>query len=413
MTLITDYNPATDLQVEFLLPDEGGNLFIIGISLLGSTDVLGGIGIFIIGQSLLGGTDVLSDDERAFVWVPAQTVSTFFSSSIGGSITDATYFQPEAGTSTITMQSYDWDPNKNRNIRSGVSIRLRVAKEEVDRVIYQGIIDNISVDYIPNGVNTINVSAFDAWKSIMNFPIETYDTTDYLAGFITPLQAMTKAVNLAGYEMGYASLPTTGKIPLQTLENILANVPINDAVAVGRAITWVDPATQNVQFIPRPVSVEATGSEFSIGNVEEADNHLCLSGITVEANQDSIINSLTVTLATDSETSISLTDQDSIDLYGYSSAQIQLNALDEETMAEWAAEVFANRASKLVKQISTPAIDRLGNLTKAVTILPGDLVRVQFEQGGMEIDDYYTVIKVNHSVDVNVWNTNLELWKES
>lgn len=412
MILIDDYSPATDLRVEFLLPDEGGNLFIIGVSLLGGTDVLGGIGIFILGQSLLGGTDVLSKDEKAFVWVPAQEVSTFFSSSVGGDIADATYFQPQSGSASITLQSYDFDPSKNKNIRSGVTIRLRVVKGEVERIVYQGIIDTIDVSYIPDGVNTIEISTFDSWKQIMNYPIELWDTTDYLAGYITPLQQMTKAVNEAGFEMSYNSAATNGKIPLAILENITSNVVINDAVAVGRALTWIDPSTQNVAFIPRPV-VSDTVDAVVIGNDHSTLDHLCLSGITVRADQDSIINSLNVTLASDDEISVSLRDQDSIDLYGFSSADVVLNALDEETLIQWSAEVFANQSSKLVKTVTTPAIDRLGNLTNAVGLLPGQLVRVQFAQKGLEIDDYYTIIKVNHSVDVNVWNTTLELWKES
>jgi hypothetical protein len=413
MILIDDYSPATDLKVEFLLPDEGGNLFIIGVSLLGGTDVLGGIGIFILGQSLLGGTDVLSSNEKAFVWVEAQAVSAFFRSSIGGEIADATYFQPQAGTANITLQSYDFDPSKNKNIRAGVTIRVRVVKGEVERIVYQGIIDTIDVSYIPDGVNTIEISTFDTWKQIMNFPIATWDTTDYVAGFITPLQQMTEAVNLAGYSMSYDSAATTGKIPTELLTDITANQVINDAVAVGRALTWIDPSTQNVAFVPRPVVSEGAANAVVIGNDHSVPDHLCLSGITVRADQDSIINSLTVTLASDDLVSITLKDQDSIDLYGYSSSDVVLNALDEATMAEWAAEVFSNRASKLVKTVTTPAIDRLGNLTDAVGLLPGQIVRVQFAQKGLEIDDYYTIIKVNHSVDVNVWNTTLELWKES
>lgn len=413
MILIDDYSPATDLKVEFLLPDEGGNLFIIGVSLLGGTDVLGGIGIFILGESLLGGTDVLSSNEKAFVWVEAQDVSVFFGSSIGGDIADATYFQPQSGSANITLQSYDFDPSKNKNIRAGVTIRVRVVKGEVERIVYQGIIDTIDVSYIPDGVNTIEISTFDAWKQIMNFPIATWDTTDYIAGFITPLQQMTEAVNLAGYSMSYDSAATTGKIPTELLTDITANQVINDAVAVGRALTWIDPSTQNVAFVPRPVLSEGTANAVVIGNDHTVPDHLCLSGITVRADQDSIINSLTVTLASNDLVSITLKDQDSIDLYGYSSSDVVLNALDEATMAEWAAEVFSNRASKLVKTVTTPAIDRLGNLTNAVGLLPGQIVRVQFAQKGLEIDDYYTIIKVNHSVDVNVWNTTLELWKES
>jgi len=49
--IVQDFDIATDLTVEFLLPDEAGNTFILGISQLGGTDELGGFGFFILGSS--------------------------------------------------------------------------------------------------------------------------------------------------------------------------------------------------------------------------------------------------------------------------------------------------------------------------------------------------------------------------
>ena len=58
--MISDFTLQDNLFVEFLLPDEDGNSFILGISTLGSDDVLGGYGEFVLGISLLGGEDVLA-----------------------------------------------------------------------------------------------------------------------------------------------------------------------------------------------------------------------------------------------------------------------------------------------------------------------------------------------------------------
>jgi hypothetical protein len=60
--VLNNFDIASDLKVEFFLPDAEGNLFIIGISLLGGDDVLAGANQFIIGVSLLGGTDVLGGE---------------------------------------------------------------------------------------------------------------------------------------------------------------------------------------------------------------------------------------------------------------------------------------------------------------------------------------------------------------
>jgi len=86
--MISNFNIATDLKVELYLPDEASDLFILGVSLLGGTDVLAGQGQFILGVSELGGTDVLSDGSAGFgfTWQPieAETVGADF--SLGGSI---------------------------------------------------------------------------------------------------------------------------------------------------------------------------------------------------------------------------------------------------------------------------------------------------------------------------------------
>ena len=65
MTTIADFDIATDLKVEFFLP-KGDNLFIVGISKLGGTDLLNTSGQFVIGVSLLGGEDILG--ASGFEW---------------------------------------------------------------------------------------------------------------------------------------------------------------------------------------------------------------------------------------------------------------------------------------------------------------------------------------------------------
>lgn len=410
--IVEDFDIATDLTVEFLLPDESGDTFILGISLLGGTDVLGGFGVFILGQSLLGGSNVLGSSS-AYLWQPAQAVVSNFDMSVGGSIDSALYFQPEPAVANLTMQSYDWDPNVNKNIRTNTAIRLRIDNGVVDHTLFTGYIDTINVTYTPEGLNLIQINAFDLYKAIVNTRIENYDTTDFEVGYVTPLQAITRAVTLSGYEMSPLSVSSEGKIPTTTSENITANVPINEALLVGLGVTWVDPESQQLIFIPRPTTGSGTADTWTIGNNHSDTNHLCLSDISVVADQDTIFNSLKVTLESDELVSVALRDVDSIELYGESSANVILNTTDSEELARWAGAVFANTADKLVKQVETPTIDRLGNLTEASIFTPGTLVGVKFSKNALSIDEYYTITKVSHTIDVNNWYTTLELWKES
>ena len=408
--IIEDFDIATDLKVEFLLPDIDGDTFILGISLLGGDDVLGGFGIFILGESLLGGDDVLGDS-RALLWQSAEAVVSQFEMSVGGSIDTAIYFQPEPGTARLTLQSYAWDPNVNKNIRTNTAIRLRIQKGSVNHTLFTGYIDTIAVNYYPGGLNVIQINAYDIYKAIVNTRIANYDTTDYEVGYITPLQSVERVLQDTGYVVSSLSVDTAGKIPTGVRQNIIAASILNESLEVGLGVLWVDQESEELVFTPRPENATGTPSTFVIGNNHGETNHLCLSDIVVAADADTIFNSLKVTLASDDTISVSLQDTDSIELYGESSADVTVNVLDSEDLARWAGDVFAQAPNKLVKQVETPTIDRLGNLTEAAIFTPGNVVGVDFTREQLEINEYYTITKVIHSIDVNVWYTTVELWK--
>jgi len=408
--IIEDFNIATDLKVEFLLPDIDGDTFILGISLLGGDDVLGGFGIFILGESLLGGDDVLGDS-KALLWQSAETVVAAFDMSVGGSIDTAIYFQPEPGTARLTLQSYAWDPNVNKNIRTNTSIRLRIDNGTVDHTLFTGYIDTIAVNYYPGGLNVIQINAYDIYKQIVNTRVASYDTTDYEVGYITPLQSVERVLQDTGYAVSDLSVDTAGKIPTGVRENIIAASILNESLEVGLGVLWVDQETEELVFTPRPENATGTGSTIVIGNNHGEPNHLCLSDIVVAADADTIFNSLKVTLASDDTVSVALQDTDSIELYGESSADVTVNVLDEEDLTRWAGDVFSQAPNKLVKQVETPTIDRLGNLTEAAIFTPGSVVGVDFTREQLTINEYYTITKVIHSIDVNVWYTTVELWK--
>jgi hypothetical protein len=408
--IVEDFDIATDLKVEFLLPDIDGDTFILGISTLGGDDVLGGFGVFILGESLLGGTDVLGDS-KALLWQSAETVVSAFDMSVGGSIDTAIYFQPEPGTARLTLQSYAWDPNVNKNIRTNTAIRLRIDNGIVDHTIFTGYIDTISVNYYPGGLNVIQINAYDIYKQIVNTRIASYDTTDYEVGYITPLQSVERVLQDTGFVVSDLSVDTAGKIPTGVRNDIIAASILNESLEVGLGVLWVDQESEELVFTPRPENATGTASTLVIGNNHGDPNHLCLSDIVVAADADTIFNSLKVTLASDDLVSVALQDTDSIELYGESSADVTVNVLDEEDLTRWAGDVFSQAPNKLVKQVETPTIDRLGNLTEAAIFTPGSVIGVDFTREQLTINEYYTITKVIHSIDVNVWYTTVELWK--
>ena len=411
--MIANFNLQDNLFVEFLLPDEDGNSFILGISALGGTDVLGGFGEFVINESLIGGQDVLAPSS-GLKWQDVACETASAAISIGGSISDAIYFQPAPATANLTLQSYDLDPTVNKNIRANTKIRLRLDSTEIDRVLFVGYIDTIDVTYYPMGPNLIRIRAFDVYKSLVNTRIDDWDTTGFPAGYATTDEVFELVALKTGVGLSANSEPTVGRIPAEQVENILVPDVLNDAIDVGLAVVWIDQETEELTVIPRPSSSQGTATTYVVGNDHSSDPyHLCMSEINVNSDADAVYNSLKVSLASDEATFVFLRDQDSIDLYGESAIDVSINTTDATELSRWATAVYRQAPTKLVSQVATPAKDRLGNLTAAAVFTPGTLVGVRYTTSQLNIVDFYTVIRVSHEIDVDNWFTTLELWKEA
>lgn len=436
MTTIADFNIATDLKVEFYLP-KGDNLFIIGISKLGSNDVMNSSGQFVLGTSLLGGTDILG--ASGFEWRDLACETAQVELSIGGSVQNEIYFQPEPASASITLQSLEYDPSVNSAFRPGTYVRIRLVKDAVDEVIFQGVVDVIGGTYVVDGYNRLSVSAFDNFKQIANTRIALFDTdTDYPAGYVTPYEQLEVIAEQVGSAMHPDSADNGGEIPSVIETDIIPSRKILDAIQVGLGLFWLDPDTQGFVFVPRPdasiipdfpagagyftlnqsllggVDVLGSGDPvWTIGNNHEDYYHLCMSNIITRADSDVVSNSLKVTLASDETQSVVIENRDSIELYGKFAIDVDLNTTGIAELERWANQVYNQSPTNLVQSVETPAIDRTNNLTEAAFFKPGQLVGVKYNEGVLAISDFYTTTKVSHYITPDNWLTTLDLWKES
>lgn len=415
--MIPNFQIDTNLIVEFLLPDEDGNSFILGISELGGTDVLGGFGEFTLGVSLLGGDDVLAPSS-GFKWQSFGCETSAARLSLGGSISDAINFQPEPATANLTLQSYELDPTVNKNIRASTKVRVRIESDEIDRVLFVGYIDTIDVTYYPLGPNLISITAYDLYKSLVNVRIEDWDTTGLPAAYATTDEVFALVASKTGIAISPDSQPTIGRIPKVALTDVFVPDVLNDAIDVGLAVLWVDQDTEELVVIPRPAASTGGPTTYVVGNNHPAPGvddpyHLCMSEILVGSDADTVYNSLRVALTSTPATYVVRRDQDSIDLYGESAIDISINTTDATELDRWATAVYSQTPTKLVSQVVTPAKDRLGNLTAASVLTPGTLVGVSYTTNQLDIVGYYTIIRVSHEIDVDNWFTTLELWKEA
>lgn len=411
MTTIPNFDVSTDLKVEFFLAGGGENVFVIGVSKLGGTDLLGYGGVFTIGVSLIGGDDLLG--ESSYRWTDLGCVINKAQLSIGGTVEDQLYFQPQPGVAQITLQSLQFDPVYTPAMRPGVLVRVRLVKGAVDQIIWSGVVDSISTSYDPEGNNLMNLVAFDSFKRLVNTRLASFDSTTGFPGYVTPYEQLELIATEFGSDMSPISVDPGGEIPSVIETDVIPSSLVYEAIQVGLGLFWLDPATQDFVIVPRPASSTPPTGTPVIGNNHGDPYHLCMSDIQTSATENTVYNSLKVILQSDDTISTLRENQDSIDLYGRYAQDVTLNTTDLTELNRWADAVFQQYPTSLVDQVETPAIDRLGTLTEAAFYTPGQLVGVKYDNGVIAVDDYFTVTKVGHYIDPDNWFTTLEVWKEA
>ena len=399
--MISNFNIATDLKVELFIPTSIINPFILGVSLLGGPDVLD------------GDLNPLTNWE----WVPIEATVSEATIQVGGTIESNIAFAPEPASLNIRLQTYDYDPSVNSSVRAGTDIRVRVTDGAlVDETLFKGKIDTIDVSYSPaaDKPNIISISAVDGYKKFVNSRIATYDTTGLPAGYATPLEVFDIIATETGLTLSASSDNIPGKIPTVSETNQIASKYINEALLVGLGLAWIDQATGELILKARPV-IDTTPplGTYTVGDNHGDAYHLCMSDLTVSSDVDAIFNTLKVELESDPTTYVVLQDAGSVDLYGETSLNIAVNTTDTTELDRWANAVFNAHPGKIIRTITTPTIDRTGELTAAAAFTPGTLIGVQFTREPLVIDTYYNVTRVTHTIDPKTWFTELELWKES
>lgn len=395
MAVINDFDIATDLKVEMLLAEAARNVFVLGIS-------------------TLGGTNVLGDDQSGNVsWQDLACEVNRVQTSIGGSMGSNVFFQADSGKATIQMQSWTFDPNNYPYIRPGVEVRVKAKRGLYEFIIWHGILDDINVTYAPDQPNQITVNATDFWALLVNRRFDYIPTSP-----IQPSYAIGEAITqvaATGFTIPYGGatiLPEwfmTGTSQSNTTFGAVAA----DCLTTGLGFIWINPNSGYLEYRPRAMT---GGYVYTIGNNHGDPNHLCMADIDSAMQSEHVFNS---TLVKQKYPYLGnplfeqlYTDQDSIDLFGQRSQDFTVDLATTADADDWANAVFAPKPITTVQSVTTPAIDRSRDLTEAIEFMPGDTVRVLFSNDDIDIDTVYTVIRVRHSIDVNNWFTTLEVWKE-
>jgi hypothetical protein len=401
LAIFSNFNIANDVKVEMLLPQDVNNVFVLGISLLDGTDVLG------------------DDSAGTLAWQNLACEINRVQTSIGGSIASNVFYQANAGTATMQMQSWEFDPANYSYIRPSTPVRIRVSRGGYSFILWTGFVDNIDVTYAPDQPNQITIQATDIWALAVNRRMD-YEPADYVIdNFILPSEAMAAACDIVSgsgdFSINYDGFYGVEQ-PAMTLNpayNSTFGAVVANALNSGLGFIYFDPNEDALIYRPRAVSGVPV---YTVGNNHGEPDHLCMADLSMATKSQDIYNNVLVTQKFDSPFtppfSLLYKNQDSIDLYGERSDDFSVDLETGADATKWADLVFAEKPVTIVEQVVTPAVNRLGDLTEAVEFMPADFVGVYYVTDEMNVNTSYTVTKVSHSIDVNNWFTTLDVWKE-
>lgn len=404
MSILENFDIATDLKVQMYLPLEGGNVFVLGVSQLGGNQVLG------------------TDNTGIKGWVNLEVEVNRVTTSIGGGISSNIHYQADAGHANLDLQSWTFDPANHSSMLPGTPVRLLLSRGLYERILWYGSVDDINVSYAPDQPNQIRIQATDLWASIVARRFDYAPDGEGSYGIDSKMYP-SEAIDIAmtqlsstGFYLPYTpdTDPAHEWFMTQTgANNTTFGAVVDNILTSGLGFIWVDPDTGELKYRARKESGTAT---YTIGNNHGEVGHLCMSDISTETNTDGIINSFLIKQKYEylgnPVFEIAYIDQDSIDIFSERSGDYTVDLAETSDANKYMDSLVIPRPPTIVKSVTTPTIDRLGDLTEASVLMPGDYIGVSYVTDKIDLEDTYTITKVSHSVDVNNWFTTIELWKE-
>jgi hypothetical protein len=381
------FNINTDIKFELYLPASGD--FVLGVSKLGEDEL----------------------SSSAGSWVDIADNLATLETTVGPSVQSGVYTQTQPGAITATFQSETYDPNFNGLVRAGVDIRIQVYQNGSWFYMFRGRVSDLSVVYNYDGSNIVTLFAYDYLQRFLN---ETTDDTFYSApgqntgDAIYDLVGSVPSAPTFDYDVGISHLNGYSGADLS-----VATV-INDAILAELGLFWYESLDgklyfRNRDFIATQLSGGA-GYSFSDVHTTAAD-HVCYSDIRIGVSTDQLANKVIASYADGSGTRYSV-NRDSYDLYGPQILQVVVPVYTGGTdLYDWSVAAVNRPIQDTVQEILFKAVNRTGDLYDATRVTVGDVVQVVKTIGSNTIDEKFVVINVRHSINTDVWQTTLELWK--
>jgi len=333
---------------------------------------------------------------------------------------------PEPATARIVMQSTEYDPFMNTQIKTGTPIRIRVRPEPDTApstwvTLFQGLLDNASASYNYKFINTVTLTAVTKLRSFLNFTAAPGETTpalstpspcyaaDYLAAMNTAFGENIVSYGggggaLLGYELeGIDSYDPVEFGPLvnQLIDanlGALVYLPLEDPEFhyLYNYIEIVNRDLNPLVYFQAEDSTEPLRSSFS--------------DITIGFDTDEIVNTVNFSTIMGYGPEVRK-NQDSIDLYGDLALDLETLHWNDNDAAEWAGLIALNMPERRVQSIEAPALLRAGQLNKNLLRNPLDAANVEINNSNLIVNETYLITRIIHNIDPETWTCNLDLWK--
>jgi hypothetical protein len=381
------FNIKTDIKFELYLPASGD--FVLGISKLG--------------------VDKLSSSAGS--WVDISDNLATLETTVGPTVQSGVYTQTQPGSIVATFQSDTYDPNFNGRVRAGVDLRIQVYQNGSWFYMFRGRISDLSVVYNYDGSNIVTLFAYDYLQRFLN---ETSGDTFYQPAGINTGDAIYSLVGsipsapALDYDVGYAHLE------YKAGANLNVGGIINDAILAELGLFWYESLDGKLYFRNRDfIATQLTSpAGYSFSDVHStAADHVCYSDVRIGVSTDQLANKIIATYSDGSGTRYSV-NRDSYDLYGPQILEVAVPVYMGGTdLYDWCVAAVNRPIQDTVQEIIFKAVNRTGDLYDATRVTVGDIVQVVKTIGSNTINEKFVVINVSHSINPDVWQTTLELWK--
>lgn len=381
------FNIKTDIKFELYLPASGD--FVLGVSKLG--------------------TGKLSS--TAGSWVDIAANLSTLETTVGPSVQSGVYTQTQPGMITATFQSDTYDPNFNERVRAGTDVRIQVYQGGAWFYMFRGRIADLSVVYNYDGSNIVTLMAYDYLQRFMN---ETTGSAFYSApgentgDMIYSLVGSIPSAPTFDYDVGVSHLNGYSGADLNVGDII------NDAVLAELGLFWYESADNKLYFRNRDfIATQLTSpAGYSFSDVHStAAIHVCYNDIRIGVSTDQLANKVIASYADGSGTRYSV-NRDSYDMYGPQILEVTVPVYTGGTdLYDWSVAAVNRPIQDTVQEIIYKAVNRTGDLYSVTKVTIGDIVQVVKTIGANTIDEKFVVINVSHSINTDVWQTTLELWK--